>query len=358
MLKSDTPYLFSHQADAAVMAWAALSQGKPFLLGDQPGVGKTRTMLATSILYRQTQSQSKKKALIIVNNDAQVNVFRCDMSSYKNFLTDQDDMAIDIKKISEVQKMKDFSNYDLVMVDEVHSMIDGKSIKGEKDGKLNDLLSAIEDKNVLLASATAAKSLEELTSIRPILEHSRSKSKRKRQKKSNTDAMIKSSLFVEQLQESGQMISRMLSDSKKLGDDIKQGKTDVCHIQNISEYTSLTKELHTIYNDIINKIAALRTICAQTQGKSYYDQDNASLLAYIQRAREDIIKYQLISDAVQRRQEDPGYHTMICVREYGCQKNRITGILDGFRKHLSEGDEQSIVVQELTDHIAAFEQKC
>ena len=162
MLSGDHPYLFSHQADAAVHAWVALTQGKPFLLGDQPGVGKTRTMLATIMLYQASQTQPEKKALIIVSNDAQVNIFKSDIKAYMGH---QDGMAVDIKKISEVQKMRDFSAYDLMMVDEVHSMIDSKSIKSTTDGKLNHLLEIVQGKKVLLASATAAKSIEELTSI-------------------------------------------------------------------------------------------------------------------------------------------------------------------------------------------------
>ena len=74
--KDGDAFLANHQADAVILAMIANWNGKGFLLADQPGVGKTRTMVAYAIAHIKVEMlASDKKSLIIVSNANEKKIF-------------------------------------------------------------------------------------------------------------------------------------------------------------------------------------------------------------------------------------------------------------------------------------------
>lgn len=163
--------LYDFQKDAVVSIVQKLNQYNGCILADSVGLGKTFTALAVMAYYLK---QGKRKARVLVLCPKRLSEnWTLYNHSYKNNPLRDDDLHYDVLYHTDLSRKRgttetgidlarlDWSNYDLVVIDESHNFRNGEDTSAKEDGKRNryqrlveEILQQGERTRVLMLSAT------------------------------------------------------------------------------------------------------------------------------------------------------------------------------------------------------------
>ena len=163
--------LYDFQKDAVVSIVQKLNQYNGCILADSVGLGKTFTALAVMAYYLK---QGKRKARVLVLCPKRLSEnWTLYNHSYKNNPLRGDDLHYDVLYHTDLSRKRgttetgidlarlDWSNYDLVVIDESHNFRNGEDTSAKENGKRNryqrlveEILQQGERTRVLMLSAT------------------------------------------------------------------------------------------------------------------------------------------------------------------------------------------------------------
>ncbi len=163
--------LYDFQRDAVVSIVQKLNQYNGCILADSVGLGKTFTALAVMAYYLK---RGKRKARVLVLCPKRLSEnWTLYKSNYMNNPLLDDDLHYDVLYHTDLSRRKgvtdtgidlarlDWSNYDLVVIDESHNFRNGEDTSSKDDGKRNryqrlveEILQQGERTRVLMLSAT------------------------------------------------------------------------------------------------------------------------------------------------------------------------------------------------------------
>ena len=163
--------LYDFQKDAVVSIVQKLNQYNGCILADSVGLGKTFTALAVMAYYLK---RGKRKARVLVLCPKRLSEnWTLYKGNYKNNPLLDDDLQYDVLYHTDLSRKKgvsetgidlarlDWSNYDLVVIDESHNFRNGEDTSSKEDGKRNryqrlveEILQQGERTRVLMLSAT------------------------------------------------------------------------------------------------------------------------------------------------------------------------------------------------------------
>lgn len=163
--------LYDFQKDAVVSIVQKLNRYNGCILADSVGLGKTFTALAVMAYYLK---QGKRKARVLVLCPKRLSEnWTLYNHGYKNNPLRDDDLHYDVLYHTDLSRKKgmtetgidlarlDWSNYDLVVIDESHNFRNGEDTSSKEEGKRNryqrlveEILQQGERTRVLMLSAT------------------------------------------------------------------------------------------------------------------------------------------------------------------------------------------------------------
>lgn len=163
--------LYDFRKDAVVFIVQKLNQYNGCILADSVGFGKTFTALAVMTYYLK-QGKRKTRVLVLCPKRLSEN-WTLYNHSYKNNPLRDDDLHYDVLYHTDLSRKKgitetgidlarlDWSNYDLVVIDESHNFRNGEDTSTREDGERNryqrlveEILQQGERTRVLMLSAT------------------------------------------------------------------------------------------------------------------------------------------------------------------------------------------------------------
>jgi ankyrin repeat protein len=326
-------FIYSHQADAVVYAILANLNGKGFILSDQPGVGKTRTIISIAHIYNKVfNSGEENNTLIIVNNKDQKNMY------YKEIYENNFSYIYCFTK-AEINN-KDAFNFSMYIFDEYHQSF-GKSERAKEDNILTKLTQAkiLKDKNQLdkvitsglvFASATATKDIKELKFL--ILYLYKGKELPTDLKKifvanEHLDILpLVTEIVPYFLNNQGLSCTRMLLDSANFASLISNNKyTNFFTDYDLSDFHD-QKKIVDQYNEIVLNIKFLKeSVLSLDDEKDKPSEINTILLGYLNRLQESLMLSFRINDAREKIKNSPNRKFIFCINEYNKQ-HRIESI--------------------------------
>ncbi len=352
--RSKRPFLQHHQADAALMAIMAYARGYGFLLADQPGTGKTRTLItiaaAVGLLNLHSSGGSvrarssvrilvKCRKQITGNFSPQLNLFNSHVSDVMPDAT-LSSVCVDTIHSFTSGYERSYSDLRLLLLDEFHEMF-----SDSRYDQLRQCLPVHVDSGALqprfvLSSATPAKTDADIVRMmtllfgnNPLPEHI---ARLQHQKRNQT--LFAHCLF-EYLEKNVLLCNRLLSGSIELDRQIRSKENLISFLDiDVSTLRDDDKKHLQTYDDMTDIIAKIRRLLGRDKNKF-----NLELLNYLVRCQQNMMLSHLMS------RHKPDEITVIYIYEYCNEVRRVNRLKDKILSSFAKRD--SVVSPELTQYL-------
>ncbi|MEE3003169.1 MAG: hypothetical protein VX335_02345, partial [Pseudomonadota bacterium] len=351
-------FLYNHQADAVILAIAANFNKTGFLLADAPGIGKTRTIIALSYLYKVLEEKNTDSlAIICVQNQAQKEFFQREIKVLSESLNK--DSISDLKVLTKSEISKDENSDDLskcliLTIDEVHNFYTQQdiinSLNEKKDTSLKKLMGKINRENtgLVLASATPTHNLEETKLILRLIFPYNKPAKVEQILSAKDDSTLSkniSYLLPPLLSEYGVIVTRMLRDNAYISEGFGYNQQKKYLLEQI--LTDEIKDKLEEYNKIISEINNIRSQL-HTHNKPLIF--NLVFFSLVNRLQDDILIRYKIAETRKAREVNKEYRCIICINEYNDR-----AVITSLKKSLGKNNLSNINLGNLEKYYNDFQ---